>query len=294
MDTNHATDRLSTEHLRHNGFEIGFSLIELLVSVGVIILLITITLPSLHMAKLLAIRAKCQASLHVIGIAAGNYQADYKEHVPVAWQNHDPAIYPNPWKSWRACLLPYLSSFAALNCPAATDVRPTKPGWEIGQVFHSSEEVTGMLAQGTLDAGSYGVIYHPSLDSYQTLNNKGFQAFGHPCWSLAFSSIPGVSWADPGNTIYIADAVHSTGPPAYPSPRSWGDYGTAAIFLPNQRQAGVLKDWFQYFTTDRSRRFADRHIGTNVLMVNGRVTNYETRVLDNMTDETPQCIWDSK
>ena len=113
-------------------------------------------------------------------------------------------------------------------------------------------------------------------------------------WSLAFSAVPGVSWADPSHTIYVADGVTAMGPARYPSPQPYGGCGTSVIFPPNERQADTpAKDWYNYFTNSRSRRFADRHIGTNVLLVNGQVANYQTEVLDSMTDGSASCIWDA-
>ena len=41
-----------------------------------------------------------------------------------------------------------------------------------------------------------------------------------------------------------------------------------------------------------SRRFSDRHGGTNCLFIDGRVENWRTQVLDAMAEQAPDCIWD--
>jgi len=47
-----------------------------------------------------------------------------------------------------------------------------------------------------------------------------------------------------------------------------------------------------YFSGFLTRRFADRHVGTNCLFVDGHVRNFETRHLDSMVPASSDCIWD--
>ncbi len=84
------TDRSAPRGL---GRRIGFTLVELLVVIGIIALLIGILMPALSKARESSNRVKCAANLHNIGIAVVNFANDYKGVFPMAYQMPDPA-YP--------------------------------------------------------------------------------------------------------------------------------------------------------------------------------------------------------
>ena len=60
----------------------GFTLVELLVVIGIIATLIAILLPALTTAREAANRAKCAANLHNWGVAAYNFAAEHKGKFP--------------------------------------------------------------------------------------------------------------------------------------------------------------------------------------------------------------------
>jgi len=71
----------------------GFTLVELLVVIGIIALLISILLPSLNKARETANRAKCASNLHQIGLAILLYQNENNQLSPRTILGTDP---PSP------------------------------------------------------------------------------------------------------------------------------------------------------------------------------------------------------
>jgi prepilin-type N-terminal cleavage/methylation domain-containing protein/prepilin-type processing-associated H-X9-DG protein len=253
----------------------GFTLIELLVVVSIVVILVAVLTPFLARARLLAKRATCLSNLRGLANATGTYQSVFGEYVPICWQNLPPTV-PIPWKSWRTCLLPYAGNFASFNCPAATD-------WGKNcELFHSADEITGQDWEGTANAGSYGIMYQDSLASYKTLNLFDNVDRGNPSWSCAFSSKPGEAWTDPAASVYVADACFTTGQITYPS-SSYKGVGTSAIVPPSDPG---------YSSGSPTRRFSDRHAGTNCLFVDGHVSIFRTQDLDGMKPGTGDCVWD--
>lgn len=67
---------------------VAFSLIELLVVIGIIGILIAILLPVLSLARAHAVQIKCAAQLQQLGQGLANYSITFKGHYPVVsgWQ----------------------------------------------------------------------------------------------------------------------------------------------------------------------------------------------------------------
>ena len=67
----------------------AFTLVELLVVIGIIALLIAILLPALGKARDAAQRTNCGSNLRQVGFAYSQYASRYKNQIPLGWHGYD-------------------------------------------------------------------------------------------------------------------------------------------------------------------------------------------------------------
>ena len=101
----------------------GFTLVELLVVIGILALLIAILLPVLGTAPEHANKAKCLANLRSLGQAMYLYAQDYRDKLP----NSNGASTSDPVSGGDALyeLASHYASPRVFHCPSDSDPEPT-------------------------------------------------------------------------------------------------------------------------------------------------------------------------
>lgn len=109
----------------------GFTLVELLVVIGVIALLIGILMPALSRAREASIRVKCASNLRQIGTAAMNYAAENKGALPDMRTNNPHYVVNRTGFGWwdsRPMWQKYMKTADIFYCPGfspGVDLRKT-------------------------------------------------------------------------------------------------------------------------------------------------------------------------
>jgi prepilin-type N-terminal cleavage/methylation domain-containing protein/prepilin-type processing-associated H-X9-DG protein len=88
----------------------AFSLVEVLVVIGIIAVLVAIVLPAIHRVRAAAERAKCMSKLEQISLALHMYHGEHGSLPPGCSYNQRKD--PYPFMSWCTRLLPYLDQEA--------------------------------------------------------------------------------------------------------------------------------------------------------------------------------------
>lgn len=101
----------------------GFTLMELVVVIAILVLLVSISVPAVMQAVAVADRAKCAANLHDLGIAITHYRIMNGNRFPDAAQM--PSVTPQR-PSLVAALREYTEGSAIFHCPADTQYYPTE------------------------------------------------------------------------------------------------------------------------------------------------------------------------
>jgi prepilin-type N-terminal cleavage/methylation domain-containing protein/prepilin-type processing-associated H-X9-DG protein len=183
----------------------GFTLVELLVVIGIIALLISILLPVLGKAREAANQAVCLSNQRQLGYAAMLFANDHRGYLPTCsddqWakqadQNRRKFAYRDEptapdgtgmvVKDWASALLPYLGGSDTDTFMTAPEEKskvlrcPSDPWLEQGQATGSGYTGPGYLIWNNVGYydGYYPISYGINADITSVVGNDGFGHFG--------------------------------------------------------------------------------------------------------------------
>ena len=214
----------------------AFTLVELLVVIGIIAILISVLLPALNNARESARKAQCGAGLHNLGLAMNVYANENKRRLPAHPGNGNNWFWDVPFAT-RAAILRAGATRDNFYCPSgdlqnddALWTYPDAGGWTVSGYFFLTQRLGG-----------------------GGLSNPFFQLMNYPAHAPEEMKRLRVSIVAPqaADTELIADANLSVGSP------------------PSRSFAGVYGGWPSHRSNHLKR--GREGVGGNILFLDGHV-----------------------
>src|SRR5688572_23166885 len=160
----------------------AFTLVELLVVIGIIAILIAIILPALSAARRQANTTKCLASLKEIGNAFKLYAGDHRGIWPVA-SYRLPAGQNDQWLAWADMVSKYVSGNKNIHRTTISSVRRSSVLWGCPEWTKNWEwDKTASNVSGEMVYTGYGMsMYTPTFLKTSDINDRAiFTASNNP------------------------------------------------------------------------------------------------------------------
>ena len=249
----------------------AFTLVELLVVIGIIALLISILLPALSKAQQQAQQIVCMSNMRQMGLAVAIYQADNKGAFPLlgANWNGDHINAPTVWSELTS--LPVSSK--ARYCPTVASLLPLEDLTPLnvdGNPSYTTRSSISFLYNTLL--GGMDINYGP----WRPVGNPNSAPPEYPC---TYHSIPAASdtllFQDYPILIVVCTAYESSG-------MDRGMYGAeceCAFTLQNNISAGPLKGLHQVFYSVAPVHFRKPATGAGYVSLSDTTTGVSYRTM---------------
>lgn len=266
---------LGEGHPRRHGR--GFTLVELLVVVGIIAVLIAILLPTLGSARRQANSVKCISNLRQIGLAFLNYGNEHKGTWPVAVHSAKAgavgsSIYINEERRWPDLVAPYVANKQDWKYDDLEEIRANSVIWGCPEWTKTTDFNAGNFADKV--RVGYGMQYYPSFfTDGGKLENL---AYIRPDGKGRYTKM--VEWTKAAERGLIADSItHIIGTPdtfSASSPIFPYDYNGGSGTIP----AGTFYvDARRHLKTSASKKDAWNGRGINMLFCDGHAASVSPR-----------------
>jgi prepilin-type N-terminal cleavage/methylation domain-containing protein/prepilin-type processing-associated H-X9-DG protein len=245
---------------------LGFTLVELLVVIGIIAVMIAILLPGLQQARRSASQVKCLSALREIGVAFNQYAAEHKGAWPVAVHKFASAGPDGVLeRRWQDMISKYVHRKAAQGADDISQYRRNSVLWGCPEYAKAFDFTEASYADRVRNG--YGMQYYPLAPIIRSSTNPNLPG------TLAYISVPDSSygsyfkqnqWTRPSERGLIADSqTHILQVPAWSSITNWQPFaltGSTVMYVDSTRhlKPGVTKR----FTVDQrgiNMLFCDGH-----------------------------------